>query len=211
MVAADKHERLEEPGLTARPVTAMRVACTSAPNFSPPDSATARSAASVIASSNGSSDRRRRQARSRDAPGPAPSGACPRRPDRSSPPSPETARACGAKSPSRFARGTSSDSTRRNHSRSRAASPSPETGRFELRTHPRQQLVGREPRQVLRVEPVELLGIEDGVAAADALEREARDELVAREASLVAAGRPAEQRQEIHHRFRQIALPLVLA
>ena len=46
------------PGLTARPVTAMRVACTSAPNFSPPDSATARKVASVVASSNGSSERK---------------------------------------------------------------------------------------------------------------------------------------------------------
>ena len=39
------------------------------------------------------------------------------------------------------------------------------------------QLAGRQPHDVLLVEPVELLGIEDGVAAADALEREALDEL----------------------------------
>ena len=43
------------------------------------------------------------------------------------------------------------------------------------------ELVRREPHQVLLVEPVELLGVEDRVAAADALERERRDELVARE------------------------------
>ena len=40
---------------------------------------------------------------------------------------------------------------------------------------------------------------------------ERRDELVAREQLAIAvAGRPAEQRQEIHHRLRQISLPRVL-
>ena len=49
------------------------------------------------------------------------------------------------------------------------------------------QVVARQPGDVLLVEPLELLGIEDGVPAADALEREARDQLVAREHLLVAA------------------------
>ena len=64
---------------------------------------------------------------------------------------------------------------------------------------------------MLRAEPVELLGIEHGIAAADAVEREACDEVAAREDLLVAAGRPAEQGEEVHEGFRQDALRLVLA
>ena len=68
-----------------------------------------------------------------------------------------------------------------------------------------------QPQQVLMVEPVELLGVEHGVAAADAVEREGRDELVTGEQLPVAlARRPAEQRQEVHHRVRQIAERRVL-
>src|SRR5437870_2761214 len=62
------------------------------------------------------------------------------------------------------------------------------------------QLVGRQPRDVLLVEPIELLLIEDRVAAADAFEPERRRQLVAREYLLIGARRPSKQRQEIHHR-----------
>jgi hypothetical protein len=86
----------------------------------------------------------------------------------------------------------------------------PQTGGLQFRTDTPDQVVSGQPRDVLRVEPVELLGIEDSVAAADALERETRNQLVAREDLLVAAGRPAEQRQEVHHRLGEIALALVL-
>ena len=67
------------------------------------------------------------------------------------------------------------------------------------------ELVGRQPGNVLLVEPVELFGVEDGVAAADAFERERCDQLVAREQFLVAARRPSEQRQEVDHRLGQIS------
>ena len=73
----------------------------------------------------------------------------------------------------------------------------PETRGFEPRLETRGELVRRQPHDVLLVEPVELFGVEHGVAAADPLERERRDELVAREQlAIAAAGRPAEQRRK---------------
>ena len=68
----------------------------------------------------------------------------------------------------------------------------------------------RHPRDVLLVEPVQLLRIEDGVAAADAFEREQLDQLLAREHFAVATRRPSEQRQEIHHGLGKVPETLVL-
>ena len=45
----------------------------------------------------------------------------------------------------------------------------PQAGRLDGRTEPSQYLDSRKPHDVLLIEPVELLGIEDGVAAADAV------------------------------------------
>ena len=76
--------------------------------------------------------------------------------------------------------------------------------------HPRGKLVRRQPRDMLRVHPVEFFAIEHGVADADPFERERRHELVTREDLLIVAWRPSEQRQKIHHRLRQITLARVL-
>src|SRR5438876_1774266 len=46
----------------------------------------------------------------------------------------------------------------------------PESGGLKPRLHSPRELVGRQPHHVLLVEPVELVRIEDGVAAADTLE-----------------------------------------
>src|SRR5581483_3938384 len=81
----------------------------------------------------------------------------------------------------------------------------------EPRLEPPRKLVGRQPRDVLLVEPVELLWVKHGVAAADPLEREDLLELVYREDLLVRPRRPPEQRQEVDHRLGQIALAPVLA
>src|SRR6185437_8558813 len=72
-----------------------------------------------------------------------------------------------------------------------------------------EQLGGRQPGDVLLVEPVKLLGIEDRVAAADPFEREQLDQFVAREHLAIAARGPSEQRQEIHHRLGQITGALI--
>jgi hypothetical protein len=57
----------------------------------------------------------------------------------------------------------------------------------QARLYARQELRGRQACDVLLIEPVQLLGIEDGVSAADALEGEELRELVAREHFAVAA------------------------
>ena len=83
----------------------------------------------------------------------------------------------------------------------------PESCLPERRLETPRELVGRQAHDVLLVEPVELLLIEDGVAAADAVERERLDQLLPAEQLAVAGtGRPAEQREEIHHRFGKNAL-----
>src|SRR5438445_3286209 len=66
----------------------------------------------------------------------------------------------------------------------------PEIFGSEPRLQTSAELVRREPRHVLLVEPIELLGIEHGVAAADALDRKRVDELLAREELAIVAGRP---------------------
>ena len=86
----------------------------------------------------------------------------------------------------------------------------PQTGVGEERLHACGEIAGGQPADVLLIEPVELVLTEDGVAAADALERERGDELVAREELLIVAGRPAEEREEVDHRFGKIAEALVL-
>ena len=73
----------------------------------------------------------------------------------------------------------------------------PQPGRFEPGPHPRRELVGGEPQDVLLVEPVQLLGIEHRVAAADPLEREGADQRLAREHfSVVGPGdQPSSERK----------------
>ena len=70
----------------------------------------------------------------------------------------------------------------------------------------REQLLGRHPRDVLRVHPEELLGVEDRRRGAHALERELALHLLARQDLAVAARRPAEQREEVEERLGQDAL-----
>ena len=85
----------------------------------------------------------------------------------------------------------------------------PQTGVGEERLHACGEIAGGQPADVLLIEPVELFLTEDGVAAADALERERGDELVAREELLVSSRRPAEEREEVDHRFGKIAEAVV--
>src|SRR5439155_2961723 len=70
---------------------------------------------------------------------------------------------------------------------------------------PARQLVGVELAQVAAVHPAELLLVEDGRVARDAVEREALDQLLGREegGGLVVA--PAEQREIVADRLRQVA------
>ena len=66
-------------------------------------------------------------------------------------------------------------------------------------------LVGRQRPEVDAVHPVELRVVERRRARADALEREALDQLVARHDRRLAVGRPAEEREEVHERLRDVA------
>src|SRR6185369_8769296 len=83
-------------------------------------------------------------------------------------------------------------------------------GRSEQRLQPLRELVRREPHDVLLVEPLELLGIENRIAAADTVERKQLDQLVLTEQLAVArSGRPPEQPEKVHHRFREKSLTCV--
>src|SRR5205823_13402971 len=68
----------------------------------------------------------------------------------------------------------------------------PQSGLAQPRFNPLEQRCRRQPSDVLLVEPVELLRIEHGVAAADPVEREERDQLVSREELAIAARVPSE-------------------
>ena len=57
----------------------------------------------------------------------------------------------------------------------------PELCRLEERLEANGQLAGRQPRDVLLIEPVQLLWIEHRVAAADSPQRELRHQFVPRE------------------------------
>src|SRR5205823_7416961 len=83
----------------------------------------------------------------------------------------------------------------------------PEARGFERRLEPQRELQRRQARKMLLVEPVELVGIEHSVAAADALESENVAQLLLRKDFLVArAGRPSEHREKVDHRFGNVAL-----
>ena len=113
--------------------------------------------------------------------------------------------------PSFFARGCRSSSTRRNHSRSSPANDSRHRpASASERLHAGGKIRRRQPHDVLLVEPVELVLAEDGVAAADAFERERGDELVAREDLLIGSRRPAEEREEVDHGLGKIAEAVIL-
>ena len=109
-----------------------------------------------------------------------------------------------------FARGFRSSITRSSHGRSDDSGIAPEAGVPEERRDAVRELAGRQPHHLLLVEPIELVGIEDRVSAADALERETVHELRLREELLVRPGRPSKQREEIDHRLGKIPKPLVL-
>ncbi len=66
-------------------------------------------------------------------------------------------------------------------------------------------LLGGQRAQVDAVHPVELGVVEGGRALADPLEREPLDQLVPRHDRRLAVGRPAEQREEVHQRRRDVA------
>src|SRR5262245_28870556 len=79
------------------------------------------------------------------------------------------------------------------------------------RPHASSELFERQPEHVLLVEPIELLGIEDRPAAANAREPKDLGELDARKNLAVAATRrPAEQREKVDHGLRQVSLSRVL-
>ena len=86
----------------------------------------------------------------------------------------------------------------------------PQSRGFEGGTKACDDLRGRHSRDVLRVHPLEFLGIEHGIAAADPLERKCRDQFLPREDLLVGARRPSEQREEVDHRVGQVTLSRVL-
>ena len=65
--------------------------------------------------------------------------------------------------------------------------------------------------QVMAVRPRELLLVEHAGAVADGVEREAARELVDRQQLVVAAGRPADQREVVDQRLRQVPLRTELA
>ena len=80
-------------------------------------------------------------------------------------------------------------------------------------TPPRSGASRSPPRRradVLLVEPVELLGLKTALPPLMPSSAKRRDQLVAREHFAIAARRPAEQREKVDHRFRQVALALVL-
>src|SRR5262249_37504371 len=88
----------------------------------------------------------------------------------------------------------------------------PEAGVAKQRFHPLRQVVHRHARDVLLVEPLELLWIEYRVASADALERESADKLLAGEDLFITASRrPAKQGEKVHHGFGQDSPALILA
>ena len=80
--------------------------------------------------------------------------------------------ACSTKSVSRFARGRSSSSSRTNDARRSTSGCRAQPAGVQQRLHGVRELCRRHPRDVLPVHPVELLGVEHRVAAADAFERE---------------------------------------
>src|SRR5262245_4971938 len=85
----------------------------------------------------------------------------------------------------------------------------PESRLTQDRLETPRELVDRQPQDVLLVEPVKLLRAEDSVPAADTLERERRDQLIACEELSIVAWRPAEERKEIHHGLREVTEALV--
>ena len=101
------------------------------------------------------------------------------RPDRSRPIPPGTAGARPRIGPCRLTRGRTSCSSLRNQSRRAPRSSSLHSPASSRAARRGERDLRGQPQDVLLVEPVEFLGIEDGVAAADPLERERRNQLVA--------------------------------
>ena len=179
------------PGLTVRPVSDTRTACMNAPAFTPRASAVPRTACSIVGGVEGRGvGQRRRRARPGARPSPASDAWRPQQgrtpPDGRAGRVPRGCRrgaSCGAAAaPAR--------------ARARAAAHrrigTPEPGLFEPGARVRNQHVVGHLHDVLVVHPFELLGIEHGVAAADALEIEALDQFVGREQFLI--GRRATTR-----------------
>src|SRR6188508_295476 len=69
----------------------------------------------------------------------------------------------------------------------------PESTLMQDRLEPSREFVERQAQDVLLIEPIELLGIEDCIPTADALQGERPDQVVAREQFAVVARRPAKQ------------------
>ena len=75
----------------------------------------------------------------------------------------------------------------------------------EKRLHAPRELGHGQLAHVNAVQPAQLALVEARRVAADALEREALDQLLGAEHGLVVAGAPAEQRQVVAHRLGQVA------
>src|SRR5207248_9068580 len=84
-----------------------------------------------------------------------------------------------------------------------------QSARAQAPFDPSQQFCGRQSCEVLLVEPVEFFGIEHRVAAADALEREERNQLVLVEQLAIPSRRPPKQRKKVDHRLWKEAEALI--
>src|SRR5271156_1259343 len=73
----------------------------------------------------------------------------------------------------------------------------------------RQQIFDGHLLQILRIEPFELVAVEDAVGAAHAGEGKSFQQLGGAKKLLVSSGRPAEQCKEVAERFRQKSLGTV--
>ena len=77
----------------------------------------------------------------------------------------------------------------------------------EFGKHESGERILRETREVLAAQPSKLLRIEDCALPDHAVERELLDELPAGHDLLVSAGRPTEEREEVHHRLGEDPVP----
>ena len=168
---AEQREHLEQSGTAHWPVTATRVAWMSIPALMPCSAAVPRTAASTCGSSKGSVARNVAASASTCEPSPALPKCFSIASASYSTVSERNGRARSTKSVSRFARGRSTSSSRWTQG---VGYPHPERRLLKERCDSGRQALRREARDVLAVHPVELLRVEDRIAAADTLERKRR-------------------------------------
>src|SRR5580704_12200771 len=85
----------------------------------------------------------------------------------------------------------------------------PQAAALQLRFYLRQQVIDRQPLQILRVEPFQLGPVENAVGAADSSERKSLDQIPGAQEFLVTTGRPSQQRQKIAKRLGKKTLGAV--